>query len=64
MIREVETLLPVSEEPNFRQRLVAEMEETYGLANTNAEFRLKAEALLEFYERIFGVDDLVEKPEE
>ena len=64
MIREVESLLPVSEKPNFRQRLVTEMEEAEGLGNTNAEFRLKAEALLDFYEGFFGIDDLVEKPDE
>lgn len=61
MIREVESLLPASAETNFRQRLVMELEEADGLALTNAEFRLKAESLLDFYETAFGVDDLVEK---
>ena len=64
MIREVESLLPVSRETNFRQRLVMELEEADGLAQIDAEFRLKAEALLDYYEEIFGVDDLVEKPDE
>lgn len=64
MIREVESLLPPSVETNFRQRLVMELEEADGLAQIDAEFRLKAEALLDYYEKIFGVDDLVEKPDE
>ncbi len=64
MIREVESLLPDSTEVNFRQRLVTELEEANGLAHTDAEFRSKAEALLEFYEDVFGVDDLVEKADE
>lgn len=61
MIREVESLLPESGEANFRQRLVTELEGANGLARTDAEFRSKAEALLGFYEKVFGVDDLVEK---
>jgi len=64
MIREVELLLPDSAEVNFRQRLVTELEESNGLAHTDAEFRSKAEALLGFYETVFGVDDLVEKADE
>lgn len=60
MIREVESLLPASSEENFRQRLVTELEESDAL---NPEFRQKAEALLRFYEEVFGVDDLVEKPD-
>lgn len=64
MIREVESFLPTSAETNFRQRLVTQIEEPNGLAKTDVEFRLKVEALLEVYEKVFGVDDLVEKPEE
>lgn len=64
MIREVESLLPASAETNFHQRLVRELEETDGLPHTNAEFRLKAKTLLDFYEQVFGVDDLVEKVDE
>lgn len=64
MIREVESLLPDSVEVNFRQRLVTELEESNGLVHTDAEFRSKAEALLGFYEKVFGVDDLVERTDE
>jgi hypothetical protein len=62
-IAEVEALLPASEETNFRQRLVTQMEEPNGLANTDVKFRRKAEELLDYYETVFGVDDLVEKPD-
>lgn len=64
MIREVESLLPESAETNFRQRLVTELEEANGLAYTDAKFRSKAEALLGFYEKVFGVDDLVERADD
>ena len=64
MIHEVESLLPASSEANFRKRLVTELEEADGLAQTDAEFRLKAEVLLEYYEKVFGVDDLVERSDE
>lgn len=64
MIREVESLLPASTETNFRQRLVTEMEEADGLAHSDKAFRLQTEALLDFYERVFGVDDLIEKADE
>ena len=64
MIREVESLLPDSAEVNFRQRLGSALAEVNGLARTDAEFRSKAEALLEFYEKVFGVDDLVERTDE
>jgi hypothetical protein len=61
MIHEVETLLPDSTESNFRQRLVDQLE---GTDEMEPEFRQKAEALLQFYEEVLGVDDLVEKPDE
>ena len=64
MIREVESLLPASDEINFRQRLVTEMEEADGLANTNGEFRLKAEYMLDLYRSVFGVADVIEKPDD
>ncbi len=64
MIREVESLLPDSAEVNFRQRLVTELEESNGLAHTDAEFRSRAEALLGFYKRVFGVDNLVERTDD
>ena len=59
LIREVEAILPDSANPNFRERLVAELE-----AQPEGELQQKAEILLDFYERVFGVDDLVEKAEE
>lgn len=61
MIHEVESLLPVSSELNFRQRLVTQLEGPEELA---PEFRRKAEALLQFYKEVFGVDDLVERPDD
>jgi hypothetical protein len=67
LIREVELLLPISPSTNFRERLVAHLEyleASTGQENTEAEFRLKADALLTFYEQVFGVDDLVEKADE
>ena len=59
LIREVEALLPYAPNPNFRERLVAQLE-----SQPEAELQQKAEILLEFYERVFGVDDLVEKAED
>jgi hypothetical protein len=64
MIHELEMLLPVSSMPNFRERLVAQLEAVEQQEDTDHEFRLKAGALLEFYEKIFGVTDVVDKPEE
>ena len=62
MVREVESLLPASSKVNFRERLV-ECLESEQEENTDSELRLKAEALLSFYEGVFGVDDLVERDE-
>jgi hypothetical protein len=70
MIRELETILPASRSANFRERLVARIEElerlkpSAGQENTELEFQQKAAALLLFYEQVFGVDDLVENPDE
>jgi hypothetical protein len=72
MIREVEALLPVSSTLNFRERLVAQLENLErlktpngnGQENTDLEFRRKAAALLTFYEQVFGVTDVVDKPDE
>jgi len=63
MIHELEALLPPSRLPNFRERLVAYLEYLQASAgeNTDLEFRPKADALLKFYEQVFGVDDLVER---
>ena len=59
LIGELEAILPHSANPNFRERLVAELE-----AQPEAELQQKAEILLDFYERVFGVDDLVENAED
>ena len=67
MIQELEALLPSSPNNNFRERLVAHLEKptgSTGQENTDLEFRLKADALLIFYEKVFGVKDLVDKPDE
>ena len=66
MIHELEALLPPSSHPNFRERLVAYLEtldESTG-EGTEPNFRLKVDALLTFYEQVFGVDDLVERDSE
>src|SRR5215207_701556 len=66
MIHEVESLLPGSSNPNFRERLVAELEalqDADELENTKLEFCQKAGALVILYEKVFGVKDLVDKPQ-
>src|SRR5687767_8227268 len=67
MIHEVEALLPSSSNTNFRERLVTHLEGQKASAepeNTDLEFRMKASELLIFYEKVFGVKDLVDKPGE
>jgi uncharacterized protein len=67
MIREIEVLLPTSPTLNFREHLVARlenMEEARAPETTDAEFRRKAAELLHFYEKVFGVNDLVDPPDE
>ena len=67
MIQELEWLLPSSPNPNFRERLVAQLEaleDADGHEHADLEFRQKADALLIFYEKVFGVKDLVDKPDE
>jgi len=67
MIQELEALLPRSPNPNFRERLVAQLEaleDANGHENADLEFRQKADALLLFYEKVFGVTDLFDKPDE
>ncbi len=67
MIHEVESLLPSSLNPNFRERLVAHLEtleESNRQEDADLEFRQKADALLNFYEKVFGVKDLVDQPNE
>lgn len=60
MIRELETRLPASSKRNFREQLVERLERE----NTQPEFLQKAGELISFYEDRFGVNDLVDKPEE
>jgi hypothetical protein len=64
MIHEVEALLPDSDSPNFRERLVAHIEALDGLKRSGGqdqtEFRQKADTLLAVYEKVFGVDALLE----
>ncbi len=67
MIHDVEALLPPSSMPNFRERLVAHLERQKTLSrqeDTDREFQLKVEALLKFYEQVFGVTDVIDTPEE
>jgi hypothetical protein len=56
MIAELNTLLPASSNPNFRERLVAHC----GDENSGIGFRLKAKELLDWYKVQFGVDDLID----
>ncbi|HXD11820.1 MAG TPA: YkgJ family cysteine cluster protein [Anaerolineales bacterium] len=63
LIHELEMLLPASTNPNFRERLVAEiehLEKSEAHTNAESEFLVKAQALLIYYEEYFGVKDLVE----
>ena len=62
MIHELEVLLPNSPSPNFRERLVAQVEETPPLNDRNLELRHRATALLAVYEGVFGLDDVIETP--
>jgi hypothetical protein len=65
ILHELEALLPDSPYTNFRERLVAHLEtleQKPAWDDADLEFRLKADALLTFYERFFGVNDLVQKP--
>ena len=61
MIHELETRLPASAMPNFRERLVEQLETR--LETADSEFRGKANELLKMYEQVFGVTDVVDTPE-
>jgi hypothetical protein len=67
MIHELEALLPDSPNPNFRERLVARLEAldsrkgSGSHLDTDLEFQQKAKALLAFYDKVFGVQDVVQK---
>lgn len=61
MIKELKTLLPASSSNNFRERLVAELENP---KNTDQYFRKKAGELLLVYEKQFGIKGLIDIFEE
>ncbi len=58
MIRELDELLPDVPSHNFRERLVAYVE-AHG--QKDKVLLQKAQDLLQLYEEIFGVNDLVER---
>ena len=63
MIHELEALLPDLPNNNFRERLVAHLNTLEGVReyeNEDLDFRRKANALLIFYEKVFGVKDVVD----
>ena len=67
MIHELESFLPASPNSNFRERLVARMEQlekSTQAGTPDPEFLQKARTLLLFYERCFGVKDIVNDAEE
>jgi hypothetical protein len=67
MINELQAILPSSQNQNFRERLVAHLEqlkESKVPENADEEFPRKAHVLLFFYRQYFGVTDLVEPAEE
>lgn len=59
-IEEVERLLYDSPNPNFRERLVEQLEATTAEADRSPELRRKAMGLLALYAEVFGVDDMIE----
>ena len=65
LIRELESILPASVIPSFRERLIAHKTYLEGSAERRQgakaqEFLLKADALLRRYEDRFGVDDFID----
>ena len=63
MVLDLKELLPPSDNQNFRERLVEQLEHPQHEAwedATYAYFRLKADALLCIYDEVFGVTDLFE----
>lgn len=61
-IAELEKILPRSQRQNFRERMVECLENPILRRRMRLDFRQKAESLLAYYEDVFGVDDLIEKP--
>ena len=71
LIQELDVFLPSWPGPNFRERLVAYLENQQPVdacrsrqGDTVPGLRQKAEDLLVFYEEVFGVEDLIEREEE
>ena len=67
IIQEIELYLPGSPHANFRERLVAQLEdpeEISGRDHTDSELRRKADALLSLYGTVFGVKDFIDLPDE
>jgi hypothetical protein len=64
MIHDVESLLPDSPSTNFRERLAVQLERISAPDDGTLEFWQKANGLLVLYEEVFGVDDVIEKPDE
>lgn len=64
LIREIETFLPASSAPSFRERLITYKEELESKRKDytalELEFLDKAEALLTYYEDRFGMDDFID----
>jgi len=61
MIKELKTLMPTSPSNNFRERLVAHLENP---KNTDQNFRKKAGELLILYEKQYGIKGLIDIVEE
>ena len=65
LIHELERLLPESPNPNFRERLVSQLEKSTEQADSDdKEFRLKAKTLIRFYKQHFGLTDMFDMSEE
>ena len=60
MIQEIDMLLPASPHISFRERLITHMKS----GDTSSDFQQRADALLLFIEKQFGVNDFFDKPEE
>lgn len=61
-IHELNSMLPDTPNPNFRERLAAQLEASEHLleaAQDRLEFRQKAGGLLALYSNVFGVNDVV-----
>lgn len=64
-IHDVERLLPASSHTSFRDRLIEQIEHLQNQSKLNApdaEFQSKADDLLEYFDKQFGVNDFLELP--